>query len=182
MATVKQYIDIKASMDEVFALVIDAERRSKLNPKATLLAMSHYPEGQIKEGTIFNYRVIVEGKVIEYKNTCIGLEQNRYFETQTDTEPPFRVKLSIEKIGDKIRLTQEEQFSLPKIHLSIPQSRGLLGKFIRQMFGNEAKIDQDPELHAQREAEYSVKLNSRLILWLEAIKTHLETESSRIYA
>lgn len=182
MTTVTRSIDISASIDEVFALVIDAEQRSRLNPKTTLLAISHYPEGQIKEGTTFNYRVIVEGKVVEYKNTCIGLEQNRYFETQTDTNPPFRVKLSVEKIDDKVRLTQEEHFDLPQIHLPIPHSKGLLGKFFGQVFGDKKRIEQDPEQHKRREAEYSALLNSRLKIWLDAIKKHLEAETTRIYA
>lgn len=66
MIQVKGEININASAEQVFALLCDVRQCADLNPRIEVINISAEPEGQLSEGTVFQYRIVVEGRMTEY--------------------------------------------------------------------------------------------------------------------
>ena len=90
--------------------------------------------------------------------------------------------MTVEAATGGTRLTQEETFSLPVLHMPVPRAKGWWGKVFRFIFGDADAIVQSRESVAAEEAAMQAKLEPKLAGWLERIKIHLEREQSRLEA
>jgi hypothetical protein len=178
MVHIKETIDIKAEPAKVFALVTDVARKAEIDPNTRVLGVSQETEGPVGLGTVFHYRLVIEGKIADYRSTCTAFESGRMIETVSDSQPPFKIRVAVEPTTDGCRLTQEEAFSLPVIRVPVPQARGWLGNCFRLLFGDKEFLIQGPAVVTREEARIQQRLQTRLARWLVAIKASIEADQS----
>lgn len=182
MVRVSHTVDIRARPEAVFDLVCDVARRARLDPNATALGVAKETPGPVRVGTVFYYRLVIEGKIAEYRSRCIAIEPDRLLVTQSDTQPPFQVRITVEPVPGGARLTQEERFELAPLYFPLPRAPGRLGRWLQRLFGERRYLVQGPEALAAEEADWEARLNHRLARWLASIKRHLEAEQARLQA
>ncbi len=182
MVCVEESVDIGAEPEAVFSLMTDVARKARLDPNVHVLSVGQETEGPVGIGTVFHYRLVIEGKIADYRSTCIACEPERMMETLSDTAPPFKIRVTVEPIPGGTCLTQAESFTLPAAYMPLPRAKGWLGKVFRFLFGKGDAITQSPESVADEEARMETKLKPRLATWLNSIKAHLETEQSSLKA
>lgn len=167
-------VDIKAKPREVFSLVEDITYRTRLNPNVWVLGIAKETEGPVNVGTVFLFRLVIEGKIIEHRSECTTYIPGKMLETVSDTTPRFNVRVSVEPIPGGTRLTHEESFSLLPMYMPLPRVNGVLGKLFKWMFGDAKELIQSPESVAADETQLEKNLQPRLMAWLYKIKAHLE--------
>lgn len=182
MVRVKASLDIQVDPEAVFSLVTDVARKARLGPHAAVIGVSKETAGPVGVGTVFHYCLSIEGKIADYRTRCVAFEPGRMMETVSDTRPPFKVRVTVEPVPGGARLTQEEAFSLPVLHMPVPGTKGWWGKVLHFIFGDADAIVQSRESAAAEDAAMQAKLEPKLADWLERIKTHLEREQSRLEA
>lgn len=182
MVRVRRSVDIQARPETVFDLVCDVARKARLDPNAKPLGVGQETPGPVGVGTVFYYRLVIEGKIAEYRSRCIAFEPGRLLVTESDTSPPFRVHISVDPLPAGARLTHEETFTLPALVVPLPRARGWLARPLRLLFGDRPYLAQGPEALAAEEADWEARLNRRLERWLASIKAHLEQERARLRA
>ena len=182
MVTINSFVDINAGPSEVFALVEDVATCVYLNPYAKVLGIAKETLGPIQVGTTFLFRLIIEGHLIEHRSLCTGFAPGKYMETLSDTDPQYRVRVSVDPTPHGARLTHEESFIMEPWDMPLPSVNGPLGWFTRLLYDGKSEIRQTPESLAADEAEVKVKLQPRLDRWLASIKRHLEKREAVFYA
>lgn len=182
MVDVKHSVEINSEPETVFSLVTDIPRKARLDPNAKVLGVVQETEGPVAIGTTFHYRLVVEGRIADYRSRCTAFEPGKLIETVSDSDPPFTVRVTVEPLSNGARLTQKESFTVQRIHLRLPTADGWRGKLLRVLFGNRDAIQQDPSASRDEEARMEAKLKIRLEKWLEAIKLELESQQSRLKA
>ncbi len=182
MVDVEHSVEINADPESVFSLVTDIPRKAQLDPNAKVLGVVQETEGPVAIGTKFHYRLVVEGKIAEYRSQCIAFEPGRLLETVSDSDPPFTVRVTVAPSSNGARLTQKESFTAQRIHIPLPTADGWRGKLLRVLFGNRDAIQQDPNASRDEEARMEAKIKWRLEKWLEAIKQELESQHARLNA
>jgi hypothetical protein len=182
MVCVEESVDIRAAAEDVFALVTDVARKAPLDPSVHVLNVGQEPAGPVGVGTVFHYRLVIEGKIADYRSTCVTFEPGQMMETTSDSRPPFKIRVTVEPIPGGARLTQNETFTFPHLRVPLPQAKGWLGKVLRFIFGDADAIVQSQESMAEEEAQMEAQLKPRLTAWLKGIKAHLESERSRLMA
>ncbi len=182
MVEVEHSVDIDSDAETVFSLVIDIPRKARLDPNAKVLDVVQETEGPVGIGTVFHYRLVIEGRIADFRSRCIGFEPGTLLETVSDSDPPFTVRVTVTPTDHGARLMQKESFTVPRIHIPLPAADGWRGKLIRLMFGNRDAIQQDPSASRDEELRMEAKLKRQLQRWLEAIKQELESEQSNLRA
>jgi hypothetical protein len=182
MVDVEHSVEINTDPETVFSLVTDIPRKARLDPNATVLGVVQETEGPVAIGTTFHYRLVIEGKIADYRSRCTAFEPGRMIETLSDSDPPFTVRVTVAPSSNGARLTQRESFTVPRIHIPLPTADGWHGRLLRLLFGNRDAIQQDPSASRDEEARMVAKLKQRLEKWLEAIKQELESQQSRLKA
>ncbi|UCE88653.1 MAG: SRPBCC family protein [Pseudomonadota bacterium] len=182
MVSVKASVDIQADPAAVFDLMTDVPRKAKLDRSVHVIGIARETPGPIREGTVFHYRLVIEDKMADYRNTVIAFEPGRLMVTRSDSNPHFEISIVVEPIEGGARVTQEERFTLTAMAMPIPTAQGIFGGFMRLLFGGAEKIEQDAEDLAAEEEEMATKLQPRLEAWLQSIKKHLETQTGYLEA
>lgn len=180
---VKTSVDIQGvSPSTVFALITDLPRKTRLCPNTAVININHHPQGPVEVGTVFHHRVAIDGHIADYHNRVIDYAHDQYMVTESDSNPPFRIIVSVEELGTGTRLTQQESFALTELVVPVPRTSGRLGKFLRFIFGDGTVIRQGDSALAQEVEETQQRLQPRLDQWLQHIKRHLEKESRQLRA
>jgi hypothetical protein len=182
MVRIEASVNIQAEPDSVFSLITDVARKTHLDPSSTVLGIAKETEGPVDVGVVFHYRIVIEGKIADYRSRCIAFEAGHIMETASDSSPPFRVRVTVDPIPGGARLTQAESFSLSALRVPVPKAKGWPGQILQLILGRGDCIVQSPESVAAEEAQMEAKLRPRLARWLNAIKTHLERERLRLGA
>lgn len=182
MVCVQSSVHIEADPDAVFALVTDVARKARLAPHTRVLAVVQETEGPVRIGTVFHYRLVIEGRIADYRSRCTDFQPGRMMETESDSCPPFKVRVTVDPVPGGARLTQQETFALPPVHVPLPGARGWLGTALRILLGTSSAIVQDGEAVAREEADMKARLQPRLDRWLASIKDHLERQRDRTEA
>lgn len=180
MVRVEESVDIRAEPDIVFSLVTDVARKARLDPNVSVLSVVQETEGPVGIDTVFRYRLVIEGKIADYRSRCVAFESGQMMETFSDSTPPFKIRVTVDPIPDGARLTQRESLALPVLQVPVPKAKGLLGGIFRLLFGNSGVIKQSQESIADDEAQMEARFKPRLIVWLNAIKKHLEAEQDLV--
>lgn len=177
-----EFVDIMVEPFFVFMLVENVGFRSRLNPYARVLDLVKETQGPISIGTTFCHRQIIEGQLSEYHSICTEYVPGNILETESDTDPRFKVRLTVDPIPGGARLTQEESFELIPFVMPTPTMRGLPGKFFQLIFGDIKVIKQTPESLIQEELELVTHLQPKLAAWLRKIKLRLEHSPAMLLA
>ncbi len=176
-------MQIHAEAAEVFALVSDLRRKAPLNPNIQVIRVELEGEGSVREGSVFYHCFQKGSQILDYRSRYVRYVPPKLFETRSETDPPFEVKVTVEPIPDGCRLTQQEALEVtPDLLDNLePACTGarrfrdivrLLPLFpgVRQL-GSEFRAHQCKQL--------TKKLTAELQAWLDAIKTHLETQGNK---
>jgi hypothetical protein len=182
MVHLKASIDIFARPEEVFRLVADVERRTRLDPHVAVLGVAQLTHGPLNPGTEFHHRVVIGGHIADYRSRCVAYEPGRLMEMVSDSSPPFTTRVQVAPNCDGACLIHEEFFELPELCMPLPRAGGWFGKVLTRMFGDAEYLRQGAEALAQEEAQMEALLQQRLNKWLQAIKRHLEKSATRLVA
>ncbi len=182
MVEVEQSVEIGADADEVFALVPDVARKARLDPSVAVLDVVQETEGPVGIDTTFHYRLVIEGKLTDYRSRCVAFTPGRMMETVSDSDPPFTVRVSVDPLADGALLTQRESFALQQLRIPLPKADGWRGRLLRLLFGSREAIGQDSSIVEAEEARMRAKLQPRLLSWLQAIKEELESDRGKLEA
>lgn len=182
MIQVKGTVNIQTSPEQVFALVSDVRQCGALNPRIEVINITAEPAGQMREGTIFHYRIVVEGRMTEYTSKVLTFEPGRMIEIQTNTDPVVNIRYVIIPAAGGSSLEQELTSSLPEQE-SVPlELTGWLAKLV----GKVAKDTDSPEkrdaLIKQEEAMMEEQLQIQLDEWLLIVKKYLEEQRGTFLA
>lgn len=174
-------VDINAAPESVFALITDLSRKTKLCPHTAVIRITRNPPGPVDVGTVFQHRVAIDGHIADYLNHVIEFEAERRMVTQSDTDPSFRIEVTVEPTPSGVRLTQTESFPFAELIVPVPKVSGKFGKLLRLFFGeNDLRQGEDALTHEADEMQS--KLQPRLEAWLKSIRHHLEKQEGKLLA
>ena len=182
MVDVEHSVEISTDPETVFSLVTDIPRKAHLDPNAKVLDVVQETEGPVAIGTTFHYRLVIEGRIADYRSRCTAFQPGEMIETVSDSDPPFTVRVTVRPSSNGAVLTQKESFTVQGIHIPLPTADGWHGKLLRLLFGNRDVIQQDPSASRDEEVRMEAKLKQRLEKWLDAIKQELESQQSELKA
>ena len=182
MIRVKSSVNIQASPEEVFALISDVRRCGELNPRVEVINISNEPPGKVTEGTVFHYRIVIQGKMTEYSSKVITFEPNRLLETQTDTYPVVNISIKIEPIEGGVCLEQELTSEVPREESTPVAFPGWFSKLIGRLEKETSGAESGEALYQQQEAAMQEQLQEQLDEWLAVVKKHLEEERNTFFA
>lgn len=174
-------VDIDAAPETVFALITDLSRKTKLCPHTAVIKITRDPPGPVDVGTVFQHRVAIDGHIADYHNHVVEFEAGRRMVTQSNTDPSFRIEVTVEPIPSGVRLTQTESFPFTELIVPVPKASGWVGKLLRLFFG-ENDIKQGEHALTSEAEEMQSKLQPRLEAWLKSIRRHLEKQEGKLSA
>src|SRR5262245_52805139 len=88
-------VEIQAKPVEIFALVSDLRRKAQLNPNIQVIRVELEGEEPVREGSVFYLRFQRGMQILEYRTRCVRLVPPRLFESRSETDPPFEVRVKI---------------------------------------------------------------------------------------
>ena len=182
MIQVKGSVNIQASPEEVFALVSDVRRCGELNPRVEVINITNEPAGQVAEGTVFHFRIVIQGKMTEYSSRVVAFEPNRLMETQTDTDPVVNISIRIEPIEGGVCLEQELTSAVTRQESTPIQLPGWFSKLMGRLEKETNSAETGEALYQQQEATMQEQLQVQLNEWLAVVKKHLEEERDKFLA
>ena len=171
-------VEIKAEPAEVFALVSDLRRKAQLNPNIQVIRVDLEGEEPVREGSVFYHRFQRGTRILEYRNRCVRLVYPWLFESRSETDPPFEVRVTVDPTERGCRLAQHEEVEVTSWLLDtfepaptkLPRFRDIMTLFA--LFPSARPLGA--ELSAFQHERVIKKLTSELQAWLDAIRTHLE--------
>lgn len=176
---VEAVVDIDMECASVFDLITDLERKTKLCPHTSVIRIDRQPEGPIGVGTIYYHRVVIDGQIADYQNHVVEFEAGHRMVTRSNTQPSFRIEVSVNSTNDGCRLTQQESFTISELLVPVPKSDGWWGRILRVIFGDIDVIRQGEHALSREVEETRAKLQSRLEAWLERISRHMHKQKRR---
>jgi hypothetical protein len=174
-------VEIKAEPAEVFAVVSDLRRKALLNPNIQVIRVELEGEEPVREGSIFYHRFQRGTRILEYRSQCVRLVFPRLFETRSETDPPFKVRVTLEPTSAGCKLTQEETAEVTAGLLDafeptptkLPSFRDIITLFA--LFPSTRPIES--EFRALQHERVTQKLTGELQCWLDTIRAHLEAKT-----
>ena len=168
----RRSIDIQASPDAVFALVLDLKRRLGLLPDAKVIGVKQETPGPIGLDTVFHIQLRTQDQPIDYRCRCSAFEPGHVFETTSRTDLPFGMRVTVEPTPDGSRLIQEEWLTVEYEKPDRPQSKAGFGKLLDALAdGLSGRTLEDQRYH---NATLEEDIGRRLEQWLKVTKKHLE--------
>jgi len=171
-------VEIQAKPVEVFALVSDLRRKAQLNPNIQVIRVELEGEEPVREGSVFYHRFQRGMRILEYRSRCVRLVPPRLFESRSETDPPFEVRVTIDPTDRGCRLTQHEETEVTASLLDafepaptkLPSFRDIMTLFA--LFPSARPLGS--EIRAFQHELVIKKLTSELQVWLDAIRADLE--------
>lgn len=161
---------------EVFNLVSDLHRKASVNPNIQVIRVELEGEPTIKEGFVFYHRIQTETRIVEYRSRCIRYIPPRFFQTRSETDPPFEVTVTVEPTGSICRLTQREELEVtPEMLDALEPSETKSGLFrevsrLLRLFPGGRQLES--EIRAHQRERLKRRLAQELQAWLDAIKAN----------
>lgn len=173
MLHIQSSIDIETAPAAAFRLLVDAERKARLNPEIEVLNVAQVTDGPLGLGTRVFYSLQTAAGIGNFHCEVVAFEANRLIEWLSDTQPPFRVRQRLEPTATGCRLVHDEWLTV-EVATAAPPRRGSLRELLRA-FQQAAGIDAPMAAMApDGSAELRDTLQRRLTLWLGNIKACLE--------
>src|SRR5499433_2485034 len=171
-------VEIKAEPAEVFAVVSDLRRKAQLNPNIQVIRVELEGEEPVREGSVFYHRFQRGMRILEYRSRCVRLVPPRLFESRSETDPPFEVRVTVDPTARGCRVTQQEEIEvtpelLDAFELAPTKLRGFRDIiFLFALFPSVRPLGS--EIGTFQRERVIRKLTSELQVWLDAIRAHLE--------
>jgi len=182
MIRVKGAIDIEISPEQVFALISDVRKCGELNPRIEVISISAEPAGKVREGTIFHYRIVVEGRMTEYTSKVVSFEADRLLQFKTNTYPEVNIKYQITPVPGGARLEQELTSSVTQDN-PIPVNLPYWFAKLVNMFAKEPEsAEQSAAKKKEEESLMEKELQAQLDEWLAIVKKYLEEQRDKFFA
>ena len=182
MIRAKGSVNIQTSPEQVFALVSDVRQCGELNPRIEVINITAQPAGQMREGTTFHYRIVVEGRMTEYTSKVLTFEPGRMIEIQTDTDPVVTIRYVIKPTADGSSLEQELTSSLPKRESAPLELTDWFAKLLDKLVKDSDSPEQREAFRQQQEAMMQEQLQAQLNEWLVIVKKYLEEQRDTFLA
>ena len=171
-------IDIESPASAVFRLLCDPVRMAELNPRVEIVSASVISSGVLGTDSRIHYSLRTRSGLQSFHCTVTTFEQDRVIEMVSDTQPPFRLRQSLEPALHGCTLVHEEWLRLDIRHVQkASQERPL--PYLLRLFQAAAghSIPSDTVLEETQYLALRAEMQEALSLWLINIKMHLETSS-----
>ena len=168
----KRSVDIQAPPKTVFQLIMDLEKRIRLNPNVDEVSVELESEGPPQVGTVFHVRLKSRGQIIDYRCRLSALEPGHLLEITSLSGRPFGMRVRVKPIPGGTRLTHEEWLALEYQEPPPSGAKSVLGK-LAQILANGLS-GQAAEERLYQTAKFEEDLDLQLKQWLEATKAYLE--------
>ena len=182
MIQVQGSVNIQASAEKVFALISDVRRCGELNPRIEVINITNEPVGKVEQGTVFHYRIVVEGKMTDYSSKVVAFEPNRLMETQTNTDPVVNISIKIKPIEGGVCLEQKLTSTVTREESAPVEFPGWFAKLMGRLEKETNSAEHGEVLLQQQEATMQEQLQVQLNEWLAIVKKHLEEERDQFFA
>jgi hypothetical protein len=177
-------VEIRAEPSAVFAVISDLRRKALFNPNIQVIRVELEGNEPIGEGSVFYHRFQKGPRIVEYRSRCVRFAPPNLFESRSETDPPFEVRVTIEPTLFGCRLTQQESVALTPAMLDVldpartkePIFRRILELLLLFPVGRPLET----HLRGIQRERILKTLTDELRSWLEAIRAHLETESQEV--
>lgn len=182
MIRVKGSVNIKISPEQVFALISDVRLCGELNPRIEVINISSEPAGQVREGSVFQYRIVVEGKMTEYTSKVVAFEPGRLLQFRTDTFPEVAINYQITPVTGGSRLEQElisTTMQQDPIPVNLPY---WFARLVEMFAPDPQNTEQSAAERRKEEAMMAEELQAQLNEWLAIIKEYLEEQRDKFLA
>jgi hypothetical protein len=174
-------VEIKAEPAEVFALVSDLRRKAFLNPNIQVIRVELEGAEPVREGSVFYHRFHKGTRILEYRSRCVRLVPPWLFESRSETDPPFEVRVTVDRTAAGCRLIQQEKVEVTPELLDafepaptkLPGFRDIMTLFA--LFPSVRPLGS--EIRAFQRERVIRTLTSELQAWLDAIRAHLEAKT-----
>src|SRR5262245_10943346 len=171
-------VEIRAEPAEVFAVVSDLRRKAQLNPNIQVIRVELEGEDPVREGSIFYHRFQRGTQILEYRSRCVRLVPPWLFESRSETDPPFEVRVTVHPTPAGCMLTQQETAEVTPELLDafepaptkLSSLRDIMALFA--LFPGARPLGS--ELRAFQRERVIRRLTGELQSWLDAIRAHLE--------
>lgn len=180
--TLSAKVEIRAEAAEVFAVVSDLRRKARLNPNIQVIRVELEGDEPVREGSVFYHRFQKGKRIMEYRSRCVRFAPPWLFESRSETDPPFRVRVTVEPTPAGCRLTQEEVVEVtPELLDALEPAPTKVRTFrdiveLLALFPSVRPLGS--ELVALQRERVVRKLTAELRSWLDAIRGHLEAALS----
>lgn len=174
MVHVQSSIEIQASLAEVFRLLCEPARKTRLNPEVEVIHAELVTPGPMAVGSRIYYNLRVPGGIRSFHCEVTAYEHNRSVEWLSDTRPSFRVRQSLEPTASGCRLVHDEWLAVAAPAAAKPRRWSLAE--ITQAFRQAAGLGMPgvPALIGEPLEEMRAAMQNSLAVWLGNIRRHLE--------
>lgn len=178
MLHLQSQIEIDVPAADTFRLLCDPARKAALNPAVELISAAMVSGGSLGPGSRFLYRLRNAAGIRSFHCTVTAFVPNRLIELESDTNPPFRVRQTLEATLYGCLLLHEEWLDDSAVAVPAQTHEQLLPTLKRLLYEaiGHGLPSTDLLRERQREALRDQLLQS-LTLWLGNIKDALETAS-----
>ena len=117
---------------------------------------------------------------MEYRSRCVRMVPPWLFESRSETDPPFEVRVTVDRTTAGCRLTQREEVEVtPELLDAFEPAPTKLGfRDIMTLFALFPTVRPlGSEIRAFQRERVIRKLTSDLQAWLDAIRAHLEAKT-----
>ena len=136
----------------------------------------------MREGTVFHYRIVVEGRMSEYSSKVIAFEPNRLMETQTNTDPMVKFRVKITPLSEGVCLEQEITASITQQESTPVELPAWFAKLIGRLEKETNSAEKGEALLKKQESLMEEQIQAQLEEWLVIVKKHLEEQCDQFFA
>ena len=171
-------VEIRAECEKVYAVISDLRRKAMLNPNVQVIRIELEGGEPVREGSVFYHRLQKGTRIFEYRSRCVRIASPRLFESRSETDPPFEVRVTLQPTPAGCRLTQEECLEITPALLDVAEPLFEAERRREDFFHILAWIPTlrylQSELRIRQHERLAKRLTGELQAWLDAIKAHLE--------
>jgi len=180
MLHLRSEIDCDAPVADAFRLLCDPVRLTRLNPRVKkLLSVAPIPAGPLAVGSRLRYRLRLPAGASSFDAEVTAFVPDQLLEFVSDTQPPFRIRQTLEPTLYGCQLIHEEWLTPDTAQLEAAgQERPLL--YLLRMLQTAVGLSRPSgeELEQARRETLHDELQRALRLWLRNIKDHLEAAAT----
>jgi len=181
MLHLQDQIDIDVPASEAFRLLCDPARKTELHPQVELIQAMLVSDGTLALGSRIHYCLRTPGGIRNFHCTVTAFEADRCIEMVSDTQPPFRVRQTLEPTLYGCTLRHEEWMDAGRNQVQEAGRQRPMAFLLRLM--EQAAGHSMPtalEMAATQQDTLRDELQQTLETWLDNIKAHLETASQAL--
>jgi len=174
-------IECDVPVAEAFRLLCDPARLTRLNPRVKLLNAAVISAGPMAVGSRLRYSLRNVAGVVSFGAEVTAFEPGRLIEVVSDTQPPFRVRQTLEPTLYGCQLRHEEWLTPDSAQLQAATAeRPLL--YVLRMLQDAAGLSRPSgeELEQTRCDILRDEMQRALGVWLQNIKHHLEAAAAAL--